>query len=198
MSSTRSATNGRSTELAASTARLSGPLIGCPLNGVSTLYGSAEVEGRAVDLRAEWEAIDEDSATWQQQQLSGDAGVNGSTWRTTFWRSGSEAAFVTAARATSDFDFLIGSWRLEHHRLLAPLDRGSERIAFKSTQEGFIDGVGTLYCRETFGGQAVAVRALWTGITDTTAMWRQHFSFDGGTTWEENRQMRLTWEAGRR
>ncbi len=97
---------------------------------------------------------------------------------------------MTAAPATSHFNFLIGSWRLEHHRLLAPLDRGSERIAFKSTQEGFIDGVGTFYGRETFGGQTVAVRFLWTGITDTTAMWRQHFSFDGGTTWEENRQMR--------
>lgn len=136
MSSTRSATNGRSTELAASTERLSGPLIGCPLNGVSTLYGSAEVEGRAVDLRAEWEAIDEDSATWQQQQRSGDAGVNGSTWRTTFWRSGSEAALVTAARATSDFDFLIGSWRVEHHCLLSPLDRGGEWMEFERTQEG--------------------------------------------------------------
>ena len=62
----------------------------------------------------------------------------------------------------------------------------------------FIDGVGTFYGRETLGGQTVDVRALWTGITDTTAMWRQHFSFDGGTTWQENWKMRLTREAGRR
>ncbi len=51
------------------------------------------------------------TTTWRRRWLD---------MRTTFWRRGSEAAFVTAARATSDFDFLIGSWRLEHHRLLAP------------------------------------------------------------------------------
>ncbi len=38
-------------------------MAGCFLDGVGTFYGSAEVEGRAVDLRAEWVDVDEDSAS---------------------------------------------------------------------------------------------------------------------------------------
>ncbi len=97
---------------------------------------------------------------------------------------------MTAAPATSHFNFLIGSWRLEHHRLLAPLDRGSERIALRALRKGSSTVSGPSTAGKRSAGRPLPFGPSWTGITDTTAMWRQHFSFDGGTTWEENRQMR--------
>ena len=51
---------------------------------------------------------------------------------------------------------------------------------------GFKDGVGTFQCDDTFNGQPIIVRFLWSNITATTCRWEQAFSPDGGETWETN------------
>jgi len=57
---------------------------------------------------------------------------------------------------------------------------------------GFKDEVGTFYAQDTVNGQPITVRFIWSGITATTALWRQAFSPDGGATWETNWEMAFT------
>jgi hypothetical protein len=62
----------------------------------------------------------------------------------------------------------------------------------------FKDGIGTFYADDTFNGQPIRVRFLWSDISDTTCRWEQAFSPDGGETWEINWVMtstRLAWPA---
>ncbi len=51
---------------------------------------------------------------------------------------------------------------------------------------GFSNGIGTFLAEDTFNGQPILVRFLWSNITETTCRWEQAFSPDGGTTWEVN------------
>jgi hypothetical protein len=51
---------------------------------------------------------------------------------------------------------------------------------------GFANGIGTFLAEDTFEGQPILVRFLWSGITQDTCRWEQAFSTDGGTTWEVN------------
>ncbi|MDE1987017.1 MAG: DUF1579 domain-containing protein [Alphaproteobacteria bacterium] len=51
---------------------------------------------------------------------------------------------------------------------------------------GFDNGVGTFYADETFKGEAIRVRFLWTRIETANPRWEQAFSADGGVTWETN------------
>ena len=53
-------------------------------------------------------------------------------------------------------------------------------------------GVGTFLGEDTFDGQPIVVRFLWTGISPTTCRWEQAFSTDGGATWEVNWVMENT------
>ena len=50
----------------------------------------------------------------------------------------------------------------------------------------FTNGVGTFLGEDTFNGQPILVRFLWSNIGATTARWEQAFSPDGGQTWETN------------
>jgi hypothetical protein len=56
----------------------------------------------------------------------------------------------------------------------------------------FRDGVGTFYGDDTYGGQDVRVRYVWSEITPVTARWEQAFSADGEQTWEVNWIMEFT------
>ena len=51
---------------------------------------------------------------------------------------------------------------------------------------GFSDGVGTFIGEDTFNGQPILVRFIWSGITANTCRWEQAFSPDAGRTWEVN------------
>jgi hypothetical protein len=50
----------------------------------------------------------------------------------------------------------------------------------------FVNGVGTFYADDTFKGQAIRVRFIWSHSTPTSARWEQAFSTDQGKTWEVN------------
>jgi hypothetical protein len=59
----------------------------------------------------------------------------------------------------------------------------------------FENGVGIFFADETFRGQPIKVRFLWSRITPTSARWEQAFSPDGGKSWETNWEMDFTREA---
>jgi hypothetical protein len=61
----------------------------------------------------------------------------------------------------------------------------------------FENGVGTFYAEDTFKGNPIRVRYLWTGVTSGTPHWEQAFSPDGGTSWETNWIMDFTRSASR-
>lgn len=50
----------------------------------------------------------------------------------------------------------------------------------------FERGVGTFLGRDTWKGQDVLVRFIWSRIAADSAHWEQAFSDDGGKTWETN------------
>jgi len=51
---------------------------------------------------------------------------------------------------------------------------------------GFKDGRGEFYSHETFEGQYIFCRFIWSNITANSCQWEQAFSADGGKTWETN------------
>jgi hypothetical protein len=57
---------------------------------------------------------------------------------------------------------------------------------------GFSDGIGTFLAEDTFKGQAIVVRFIWSDITARSTRWEQAFSADGGETWEVNWIMEST------
>lgn len=57
---------------------------------------------------------------------------------------------------------------------------------------GFKDGIGVFEGDDTFHGQPIIVRYIWSDITATTTRWEQSFSPDGGATWEVNWIMEST------
>lgn len=57
----------------------------------------------------------------------------------------------------------------------------------------FKDGVGTFLAPDdSWDGQKITSRFLWTNITKTSCRWEQSFSLDGGKTWEVNWVMENT------
>lgn len=57
---------------------------------------------------------------------------------------------------------------------------------------GFSRGIGTFHADDTFNGQAIRVRYVWSDITATSCRWQQAFSADGGRSWETNWIMDFT------
>jgi hypothetical protein len=57
----------------------------------------------------------------------------------------------------------------------------------------FTGGVGHFYADDTYNGQAIRVRFLWTKRSELgQPRWEQAFSIDGGATWEVNWVMDFT------
>ncbi|HKA69407.1 MAG TPA: hypothetical protein VKG85_09850 [Actinomycetes bacterium] len=56
----------------------------------------------------------------------------------------------------------------------------------------FVDGRGEFSGDDEMDGKPIKIRFEWTGVTTSTPLWRQEFSFDGGRTWEANWIMELS------
>ena len=57
---------------------------------------------------------------------------------------------------------------------------------------GFEGRRGTFFSRDVVNGTDVEVRFVWQHVDDTTAIWEQAFSTDGGDTWDTNWVMEMT------
>ncbi|HEY3766810.1 MAG TPA: hypothetical protein VGL44_16720 [Gaiellales bacterium] len=57
---------------------------------------------------------------------------------------------------------------------------------------GFDGDVGVFHGADTFFGEPILVRFIWSGVTTPTPRWEQAFSDDGGDTWETNWIMDFT------
>jgi len=53
-------------------------------------------------------------------------------------------------------------------------------------QGRFVNGEGQFYADDTFAGQAIRVRFLWSIPAPDQPRWEQAFSVDGGINWETN------------
>lgn len=53
-------------------------------------------------------------------------------------------------------------------------------------QGKFINGIGEFYADDTFAGQAIRVRFLWSMPAPDQPRWEQAFSVDAGINWEIN------------
>ena len=51
---------------------------------------------------------------------------------------------------------------------------------------GFSGDIGVFEGDDTFAGEPIRVRFVWSGVTTPTPRWEQAFSDDGGDTWETN------------
>ena len=51
------------------------------------------------------------------------------------------------------------------------------------------DGRGEFYADDTYDGQPIKVRYVWSDVHADGARWEQAFSTDGGKTWEVNWSM---------
>ena len=51
---------------------------------------------------------------------------------------------------------------------------------------GFEDGVGTFLADDTFNGEPIKVRFLWSRIAPQSCRWEQAFLADGEGGWETN------------
>jgi hypothetical protein len=151
---------------------------------------------------------------------------------------------VAQAFASHDFDFLAGSWIVQHRKLKHRLTHSDEWEIFSgtcdmrmllggaanvddnvlNTPEGmyraaslrafdavtkkwsiwwldgrhhpgqldppvtgeFRNGVGLFFGDDTWNGEPIKVRFMWSDITPNSARWQQAFSADGGKRWETN------------
>jgi hypothetical protein len=57
---------------------------------------------------------------------------------------------------------------------------------------GFSHGVGIFLANDSFEGQPILTRFIWSDISETAARWEQASSPDGGRSWEVNWIMELT------
>ncbi|MER6673258.1 hypothetical protein [Streptomyces sp. NPDC000983] len=68
---------------------------------------------------------------------------------------------------------------------------------FPPVTGGFEGGRGEFHGTDTYAGEDVLVRFVWSGISATTARWEQAFSTDGGAGWLINWVMEFTRACGR-
>jgi hypothetical protein len=100
------------------------------------------------------------------------------------------------AQAPADFDFVIGDWTVQHHKLKERLNHCAEWLDFgglSSTSKilGGL-GIGLFFANDVLGGVPIKIRFEWTLTRDQHPHWEQAFSPDDGRTWEVNWVMDFT------
>jgi hypothetical protein len=110
------------------------PVLGGFENGNGTFIGRDTFEGRPILMRFKWH--DTSSARpWWEQAFSADAGASWEVnWRNWFTRTAPRASVQPRlADAPHDWDFLVGSWRVQHRRLRQRLVGSSAWDEFAGT-----------------------------------------------------------------
>jgi hypothetical protein len=125
---------------------LPSPLTGKWADGGCLLTGERAYAGRPVLARHRWSDVTETSAHWEQS-YSVDGGISWQpNWTMRFVRRATSPDHASGPRVTSDFDFLPGTWRVDHRRRPEPLVDGSAWVEFDS-----------VHCGRTYFNGAVSV-----------------------------------------
>ena len=138
------------------------------------LVGNWTVQHRRLKRRlahsTEWETFSGTCKTWPLMDGQGNVDDNVLQTPSGAYRAATMRSFDPATESWS-------IWWLDsrHPHELDPPVVGT-----------FHDGVGTFLAKDTFGGQPIVVRYIWSDITPNSAKWQQAFSDDGGKTWETN------------
>jgi len=125
----------------------------------------------------EWQEFEGTSEAWKILDGAGNIDDNVLELPNDTYRAISLRSFDAATQTWS-------IWWLDGRSPRSPLD--------PPVIGGFSDGVGTFLAEDTFKGQPILVRFLWSNITADTCRWEQAFSPDGGETWEVNWIMEST------
>ncbi|MCI0443958.1 DUF1579 domain-containing protein, partial [bacterium] len=100
------------------------PLKGSFENGVGTFYSEYLEKEKPMRMRFIWSKITSNTAHWEQATSSDDGRTWETNWFMEFQRKSNEkssqdsAAIAKVSNSTgwADFDFLVGEWKVRHHR----------------------------------------------------------------------------------
>ena len=147
------------------------PVIGSFENGVGHFFGKDTYNGKKIIVLFRWDARDKEHSKWSQA-FSVD---NGKTWewnwfnvkeripnesiktvvemnglqplpKLNFDANGEIVMIPSSTSSNKDFDFLIGTWKLEHRKLNSRLNNCTEWTEFETTVEDFsiLEGMGNM------------------------------------------------------
>ena len=114
--------------------KLDPPVLGTFDGDVGTFIGRDTYEGRPITMRFRWRDI-HGARPWWEQAFSTDEGSTWEVnWRNYFTRTSAEPSpLPTLADKPRDFDFLVGSWHVQHRRLRQRLVGSDEWDSFDGT-----------------------------------------------------------------
>jgi hypothetical protein len=117
----------------------------------------------------EWVDFDAELTTWPL--LDGHANVDD------FRAEWGEGLVGSALRL---FDAATGTWSIYWLNKANPVMDASPVVG------SFAGDRGVFQAEDTWDGQAILVRFVWSRVNDAVPHWEQAFSTDGGETWETN------------
>jgi hypothetical protein len=122
--------------------RLEPPVRGSWQDGECWFTGREHLAGKPIDVSYSWFDVTSAAAKWEQC-FSVDGGQTWQpNWRMTWTRLDSPPTDRPSLKVTSDFDFLVGDWRVSHRRDATPLADSTDWRVFEAGQRGwtFFDG----------------------------------------------------------
>jgi hypothetical protein len=117
--------------VSSSDGRLGPPVHGAWEGDSCRLLGEDVVDGVTVHVSYSWSDVTETTAHWEQAYS-----LDGETWETNWtmdWvRRNDPPDHRRGPKLTSDFDFVVGDWQIDHRRLTNPLTGSDAWSAFAS------------------------------------------------------------------
>ena len=91
---------------------------------------------------------------------------------------------ASSTSSPSDFDFLVGKWKMHNRRL----NRVASNVGVLDPPVvgSFENNVGHFFCKDTFNGKPIIMMFRWDARDPDRPVWSQAFSPDNGKTWEWN------------
>ena len=115
------------------------PVVGAFVGGECRLVGDElPQDGRPTRMTYEWDRITPTSARWQQAYSFDGERTWEKNWEMRFTRTAAEPEPLPQdhlAKLTSDFDFLTGTWRVQHRKLRSRLTGCTDWDEFESSFE---------------------------------------------------------------
>jgi hypothetical protein len=158
------------------------PVRGAFADGECRLVGDElPQDGKPTRMTYEWDRITPTSARWQQAYSFDDEQTWEKNWEMRFTRTADAPTPMPQdhlEKHTSDFDFLTGTWHVQHHKLRSRLTGCTEWDDFESTFEA----------RTHLGGLVSVDEGALTGVDGATYRGMTFRTYD-----VEAREWRLHW-----